>query len=86
MPITAHCRNHRLSTRDRLELFIHVCDGVQHAHQKDCTATGYGQDELRAFGFFCKHLIRSLAAPTKPEHPERREGRGQFQGAGCRAG
>ena len=34
VPITVHCDKHRLSTRDRLELFIQVCDGVQHAHQK----------------------------------------------------
>ena len=34
VPITAYCDNHRLSTRERLELFRRVCDGVQHAHQK----------------------------------------------------
>ena len=34
MPITAYCDKRRLSTRQRLELFILVCDGVQHAHQK----------------------------------------------------
>ncbi len=34
VPITAYCDNHRLDTRDRLELFVHVCEGVQHAHQK----------------------------------------------------
>jgi non-specific serine/threonine protein kinase/serine/threonine-protein kinase len=34
VPITVHCDTHRLSTRERLELFIHVCEGVQHAHQK----------------------------------------------------
>jgi eukaryotic-like serine/threonine-protein kinase len=34
VPITAYCDNHRLSTRERLQLFIHVCEGVQHAHQK----------------------------------------------------
>ncbi len=34
MPITAYCDQHKLSTRQRLELFILVCDGVQHAHQK----------------------------------------------------
>ena len=33
-PITAYCDHHRLSTRERLELFIRVCEGVQHAHQK----------------------------------------------------
>ena len=34
IPITQYCDTHRLSTRDRLELFIHVCEGIQHAHQK----------------------------------------------------
>jgi tetratricopeptide (TPR) repeat protein len=34
VPITAYCDNHRLNTRERLELFMHVCEGVQHAHQK----------------------------------------------------
>jgi non-specific serine/threonine protein kinase/serine/threonine-protein kinase len=33
-PITDYCDSHRLNTRQRLELFIHVCEGVQHAHQK----------------------------------------------------
>jgi non-specific serine/threonine protein kinase/serine/threonine-protein kinase len=34
IPITDYCDKHKLSTRQRLELFILVCDGVQHAHQK----------------------------------------------------
>jgi non-specific serine/threonine protein kinase/serine/threonine-protein kinase len=34
VPITAHCDTHRLATNERLELFIQVCEGVQHAHQK----------------------------------------------------
>ena len=34
IPITAYCDKHRLSTRERLELFMLVCEGVQHAHQK----------------------------------------------------
>jgi serine/threonine protein kinase len=33
-PITTYCDKHKLSTRQRLELFILVCEGVQHAHQK----------------------------------------------------
>jgi non-specific serine/threonine protein kinase/serine/threonine-protein kinase len=33
-PITAYCDRHRLPTAERLELFVQVCDGVQHAHQK----------------------------------------------------
>ncbi len=34
VPITTYCDNHRLNTRERLELFMRVCEGVQHAHQK----------------------------------------------------
>jgi len=34
VPITTYCDNHTLTTRQRLELFQHVCEGVQHAHQK----------------------------------------------------
>ncbi len=33
-PITAYCDRNRLSTRERLELFTHACEGIQHAHQK----------------------------------------------------
>ncbi len=32
--ITEYCDRHKLTTRQRLELFIEVCDGVQYAHQK----------------------------------------------------
>jgi eukaryotic-like serine/threonine-protein kinase len=34
VPITEYCDNHRLSIKERLELFMHVCEGVRHAHQK----------------------------------------------------
>jgi non-specific serine/threonine protein kinase/serine/threonine-protein kinase len=34
LPITDYCDKHRLSMKDRLELFMRVCEGVQHAHQK----------------------------------------------------
>jgi len=32
--LTQYCDRQRLTTRERLELFLHVCEGVQHAHQK----------------------------------------------------
>jgi eukaryotic-like serine/threonine-protein kinase len=35
LSITDYCDTHKLTTRERLELFIHVCEGVQHAHQKE---------------------------------------------------
>jgi serine/threonine protein kinase len=34
VPITDYCDQKRLKIRERLELFIKVCEGVQHAHQK----------------------------------------------------
>ncbi len=34
VPLTQHCDQHRLSTTERLHLFIKVCHAVQHAHQK----------------------------------------------------
>jgi non-specific serine/threonine protein kinase/serine/threonine-protein kinase len=33
-PITDYCDRHRLTIKERLALFMQVCDGVQHAHQK----------------------------------------------------
>lgn len=33
-PITDYCDRHRLTTRERLNLFVDACAGVQHAHQK----------------------------------------------------
>jgi len=33
-PITEYCDKHRLTTRDRLQLFMDVCHAVQHAHLK----------------------------------------------------
>lgn len=33
-PITAYCDHAQLSTRERLVLFVALCHGVQHAHQK----------------------------------------------------
>lgn len=32
--ITKYCDQHRLSTRERLELFVPICNAVHHAHQK----------------------------------------------------
>ena len=33
VPITRYCDEHRLTIRQRLELFIPVCEAIQHAHQ-----------------------------------------------------
>jgi non-specific serine/threonine protein kinase/serine/threonine-protein kinase len=34
IPITAYCDKHKLTTWQRMELFVQVCEGVQHSHQK----------------------------------------------------
>src|SRR5262245_15414551 len=34
MPITKYCDDHHLTPRQRLELFVPVCQAIQHAHQK----------------------------------------------------
>jgi serine/threonine protein kinase/Tfp pilus assembly protein PilF len=34
VPITDHCDRHRLSNRERLDLFQQVCQAVHHAHQR----------------------------------------------------
>src|SRR5207249_8152807 len=34
VPITRYCDEHKLTPKERLELFVPVCQAVQHAHQK----------------------------------------------------
>jgi non-specific serine/threonine protein kinase/serine/threonine-protein kinase len=34
LPVTTYCDEHRLTVRERLDLFTQICDAVQHAHQK----------------------------------------------------
>jgi serine/threonine protein kinase len=34
VPINEYCDKNRLTNRERIELFLQVCQAVQHAHQK----------------------------------------------------
>src|SRR5205814_3553418 len=34
VPITKYCDEHHVEPRQRLELFVQICQAVQHAHQK----------------------------------------------------
>jgi serine/threonine protein kinase len=34
IPITEYCDQHHLTPRQRLDLFVQVCQAVQHAHSK----------------------------------------------------
>ncbi len=34
IPLMEYCNSHQLSIKERLKLFIQICNGLQHAHQK----------------------------------------------------
>ncbi len=34
LPVTEYCEKHRLGLRSRLEVFVPICQAIQHAHQK----------------------------------------------------
>src|SRR5215831_6302978 len=74
--ITQHCDSHRLPTVERLKLFIEVCEGVQHAHQKAIIhrdlkpsnilvslATGQAQPKIIDFGI-AKAIGQALTERT----------------------
>jgi serine/threonine protein kinase len=65
--ITTYCDRQRLTVRDRIELFIQLCDGVQHAHQK-----GIIHRDLNRRTSWCRRrtIGRSLASSTL-ESPRR---------------
>ena len=72
LPITTYCDNHKLNTQQRLELFIRVSEGVQHAHQKAIIHGVLAKDTLRA-----KTRICAEARRTTPElHGSNRFGPG----------
>jgi len=79
MPITEYCDHYRLSTRERLELFMRVCEGVQHAHHKaiihrDLKPTNVlisvqdGKEAIKIIDFGVAKAWRS-GSPRKPCSP-----------------
>jgi tetratricopeptide (TPR) repeat protein len=72
VPITEYCDQCNLPTRERLELFVTVCQAVQHAHQKgvihrDIKPTNV----LVAWGLapFAQSAEQKVPVPLLPEKP-----------------
>ena len=74
VPLTIYCRAHTLSTRQKLEIFLQICDAVQHAHRNltvhrdlkpgNILVTAAGAVKLLDFG------IAKLVAPVGAEPVE----------------
>ena len=73
--LVEHCDRERLSIRERLQLFVEVCEGVQHAHQKGiihrdlksanvlvAVENGRPVPKIIDFG-----IAKALGAPLTPE-------------------
>jgi serine/threonine protein kinase len=59
VPITKYCDEKHLPIRDRLQLFIQVCQAVQHAHQKASSTAILSQAESNS-SFACPELVSAL--------------------------
>jgi non-specific serine/threonine protein kinase/serine/threonine-protein kinase len=74
VPITDYCDQKRLNIRGRMELFIKVCDGVQHAHLKAVIHRDLKPANILVTEFDGKPLPRiidfGLAKATTPLTPD----------------
>ena len=70
LPITEYCDQKRLTIRERLELFVQACEGVQHAHQKAVIHRDLKPDNILIIEVDGKAVPRiidfGLAKPTAP--------------------
>jgi len=60
VPITDYCDKHRLTIHERLQLFIQVCEGVQHAHQKGIIHRDLKPSNILVAGEGDKHLPKII--------------------------
>jgi WD40 repeat protein/serine/threonine protein kinase len=60
IPITTYCDEHRLSLRQRLELFVPLCQGLQHAHQKGIIHRDIKPSNVLAAPFDGKPVVKVI--------------------------
>ncbi len=82
LPITEYCQREKLGRRERLRLFVRVCQAVQHAHQKGVVhrdlkpgnilvAAGDGEPLIKVIDFgVAKALHGPLSESTLTEQPQ----------------
>ena len=75
LPITEYCDQKKLNIRERIELFIEVCEGVQHAHQKAIIHRDLKPANILVVEVDGKPMPRiidfGLAKAVTPEHSRR---------------
>jgi non-specific serine/threonine protein kinase/serine/threonine-protein kinase len=59
-PITQYCDQHKMTVRQRLELFVQLCDAVQHAHQKAIIHRDLKPSNILVSEVDCKPLPRII--------------------------
>src|SRR5262249_43132485 len=74
LPITTYCDGKKLRIRERLELLVQVCEGVQHAHQKAIIHRDLKPSNILVVEIDGKPAPRiidfGIAKAASPKHPD----------------